>query len=450
MERLSWIASPYREFRAPRPLLPGRAVLIDEDSDEVLQSALAGELRRLFDELYARQGWRLPFAGDEPLRVFVARRESGGMRGVAARSVEGGRLVSPAILLDATGLATPQIVREVSQQVARATLEGYGAPADGFLEAAAAEVLSGVPEYLARDEETWMLAAAPLLDLKARPATLGRLWVEELVRDAGGIGVLREAWERAGATGEAPRAVLLRLLTEVSGETEEVLLARCAARLYAALEPETSPSRLRLLDLETGALDAAAPAPLSVRHRVFLPEAAETLRVSWPEDGSAGAAVVRYRDTALVPDVVFFKAGDVRAIPLSGVARIDWLAAGGPGGGRGVRAPVFCERTASIPFEGLDARATAATEGPRLTWTTASHEGLWGWAVFREEVLSDGRIARTGPQIVPSSQRSEESFRYVFLDSTATAGTFYRYTVWAVTEEGLLARAFAATLKTAD
>jgi hypothetical protein len=334
--------------------------------------------------------------------------------------------------------------------VARATLEGYDAPRDAFLTAAVAEVLSGSPESEARDEETWILAAAPVLDLKSRPASLGRLWIDELVRESGGIGVLREAWERSAVSGEAPRTVLLRLLSESSGETEEVLLARCAARLYASLEPEPSPSRLRLLDLETGALDAAAPAALSVRHRVLLPEGEETLRVAWPEDGSAGAAVVRYRDTALPPDVVFFRAGDVRAIPLSGVARIDWLAAGASDGGRGVRAPVFCERTSTAPFAGLDAKAAAAREGPRLTWTTASHDGLWGWAVFREEVLADGRIARTGPQLVPSSERSQESFRYVFLDSTAAPGTSYRYTIWAVTEEGLLARAFAATLKTAD
>jgi hypothetical protein len=85
-----------------------------------------------------------------------------------------------------------------------------------------------------------------------------------------------------------------------------------------------------------------------------------------------------------------------------------------------------------------------------LIWTTASHEGLWGWAIFREEVLADGRIASTGPEIIPSSERAEESFRYEFVDSSTTPGTFYRYTVWAVTSEGVLARAFSATLKTAD
>ena len=71
---------------------------------------------------------------------------------------------------------------------------------------------------------------------------------------------------------------------------------------------------------------------------------------------------------------------------------------------------------------------------------------MWGWAIFREEVLADGRIARTGPEIVPSAESAAGSFRYQFVDASARRpGTYYRYTVWAVTGDGLLARAFSAT-----
>ena len=56
----------------------------------------------------------------------------------------------------------------------------------------------------------------------------------------------------------------------------------------------------------------------------------------------------------------------------------------------------------------------------------------------------------TGPQIVPSSERSEDSSGYVYVDSGASPGSFYRYTVWAVTDEGLLARAFAVTLRAGE
>jgi hypothetical protein len=65
-------------------------------------------------------------------------------------------------------------------------------------------------------------------------------------------------------------------------------------------------------------------------------------------------------------------------------------------------------------------------------------------------VLPDGRVARTGPEILPASDQGGEPLRYVFVDPAASAGTFYRYTVWAVTEEGTLSRAFAATLRTTD
>ena len=62
-------------------------------------------------------------------------------------------------------------------------------------------------------------------------------------------------------------------------------------------------------------------------------EGASALKVSWPEDGGAGAVIVRYREVALPPDVMFLSAGDVRSIPLGGVARVDWVVAGAfPGG----------------------------------------------------------------------------------------------------------------------
>ncbi len=432
----------------PQTLLAGRAVLYDEADEPALRSALTVELRRLFEDLYGRQGWRAPFEGDEPLQIFVGRHSLGAPRDSSEAGA--GRLGRSALALhvECAGFSTAQIVREVDRRVARATLAGYDADEDEFLTASVAEAMIGSPLAEARGDDTLARAAAPLVDFRARPETLGRLWVEEIIRATGGGALLREAWEKASSTGQTVRDAISRSVSDATGISQEALLARCAARLYALIEPDVALSRLRLLDLESGALDAAAPADLVVRHRSFLPEGAEDgLHVRWPEDGSAGAAVVRYRDAALAADVVFFRAGDSRAIPLSGVARIDFLVAGSGLGGRGVQAPAYCE-TSAAPFRGLDVHASAGREGPRLTWSTSSHEGLWGWAIFREEVLSDGRIARTGPEIVPSSERSDESFRYVFVDSGAAGGTFYRYTAWAVTGEGLLARAFAVTLKT--
>lgn len=445
---MDWVRSPYRHFQEGQPLAGGRAILFDEADDAGLRADLAAELGRLEEELYGRQGWRPPFAGDEPLRVFVARGESGGVRATAARSVEKGRLVAPAVLLDASGLSDAEIVRAVGGQIARATLAGYGVE-DPFLSPALAEFLSAPPGE-ARSDGAWMIAAAAELDFAAHPEVLGRLWVAEVASAAGGPAILREAWQRAADQGESPAAVLVRSVADETGQSEETILLRASSRLYAAIEPEASPSRLHLLDVESGAIDAAAPAAFRVRHRAFLPESDETLRLAWPADGGAGAAVVRYRDPALPPDVVLFAPGERKAIPLSGVARVDWLIAGSATGGRGVVAPAYGELASGVPFSGLVARADAGADGTRLTWTTASHEGLLGWAVFREEVLSDGRLVRTGPGLVPSAESSPESFRYEFVDTAAAPATYYRYTVWAVTGDGLLARAFSATLKTGD
>jgi hypothetical protein len=443
-----WVESPYRNFGPPQVLLPGRAVLFDEADDSELRALLSADLRRLFNDLYVRQGWHLPFAEGEPVRVFVARKEGGGLRGVTSRSIDGGRLVGPAVLLDARGLEPQEIVREVARQVALATLDRYGVADSSFVTEAAATLISGPDTDEDREPER-IVAAASELSLERSPSTLGRLYLEELARGAG-PGLLRSAWERASESGQEILQVLLGMYAERTGESEDVPLLRFGARLYSTVEVEAAPSRVSLLDLESGALDAAAPAGFALRHRTFLPsEGAAALRVSWPEDGGSGAVVVRYRDAALPPDVLFLSRGDVRSVPLGGVARLDWVVAGGfPGAA--LRAPVGFEQSGTFPYAGLIAHAASGPDGPRVTWNTTSHEGLAGWAIFREEVLSDGRIARTGPEILPSSDHAAESFAYAYLDPATSPGTFYRYTVWAVTKDGLLSRAFSVTLRTSD
>src|SRR5262249_22501796 len=174
------------------------------------------------------------------------------------------------------------------------------------------------------------------------------------------------------------------------------------------------------------------------------------LRIAWPDQAASAAAIVRYRDTALPPDVVFLAPGSTHIIPLSGTSRVDFVVSATSAGPPIFGAVAMVDPVASFPFAGLAAQALAGSGQPRVTWTTSSHEGLVGWAVFREEVLPDGRVARSGPEIVPSSRQGEETFRYAYVDSEASPATFYRYTVWAVTDDGLLARAFSATLRTAD
>jgi hypothetical protein len=441
-----WEAGPYRNFGSTHALLGGRVILQDELDDPDVTDGVSMELQRLSLEL-EKEGWRAPSAG--PLQVLIGRRYPDATRRVASRGLDKNGLVAASLQLDASGMVKEQIVREIGRLYALATLQAYGVSDSSFLTLAAAAYLEG-PADDQEKESASLSASAPDFDLIRQPAAVGRLYVEEFCRQAGGAGAFRAVWEKAAESREDPLGVLRHVFTETTGKPENALLQSFAARLYATSEGETSPSRLNLTDLEAGALDASPPEPLALRHRLFLPSSETTaLRMSWPEDGGLAALVVRYRDPQLPPDVVYVAAGQTHTISLSGVSRIDWAVAGSLERGA-TAAPALIESLSGFPYTGLSAQAVAGPGAPRLTWTTASHESLAGWAVFREEVLADGRITRTGPEIVPASTRAEDSMRYVFVDQEAAAGTFYRYTVWAVTEDGLLARAFAATLRTTE
>ena len=450
--RQAWTESPYRNFRSAQAVLGGRVLVSDEGDDPPLPGELAQGIKALQAELHDRDGWRTPFADSDPLRIFVARKDAGGVRRLSARSLERGRLVGPAIQIDGSAMSDAEIVSEAARLYALATLSAYGAPDRTFLTAAAADYLSAGVRLEQDSEKAFLAAAAPALDLGVQSDALGRFYVEEFARAAGGAFALRTIWEKAAETGQEILPLFLAAYSESTGKAEDQLLLRFAARLFSSMEPEAGPSRIGLFDLQTGALDASNPSAFVLRHRSYLPgvDAPSALRLSWPETGAPAAAVVRYRDVALPPDVIFLASGTVAAIPLAGVARIDWLVAGSSGPAALAAMPVSFESLSGFPYSGLVAHASGGHEGPRVWWTTASHERLAGWAIFREEVQADGRIVRTGPEVLPASDHGGEPLQYMFVDPTSSPGTFYRYTVWAVTEDGTLARAFAATLSTAD
>ncbi len=441
----SWPSSPYRSFGPAHPIT-ATVVLRDEADDPVLRQALAAELDRLSGELFAAEGWPSPFSSADPLRILVARRDAGGVRRLAARSVEGRKLVSATLQIDATGLSGSEIVREAGRLYARAAIWSYAVKDSSFLTDAAAEFLSEGGDDAGARVALNVAGAAPTVRAADEPRAVGRWVLEEFVAATGGRGALRSVWERASERGEEPLTSLVRIYAEKTGSPEEALWLRAAARMYASIETVSAPASVGLYDLEAGALDASAPAPWSLRHRVFLPgDGPVALRFRWPAGAGTGAAVVRYRDPELPPDVVFLGADTAHVLPLSGVARIDWIVAASAAPA-GAPAPVFFEPASGYPFEGLLPHAASAPGGARLTWTTASHEGLAGWAVFREDVEPDGRIARAPAQIVPATPASGEPFGYAYVDPATRPGVFYRYSVWAVTEDGLLARAFSATL----
>jgi len=430
-------------------LLSGSVLYADEADGQPLAAVLGGRLRELSVELFEKQGWRSPFAEGDPLRIYLARKEAGGVRLLDARAVAGSALAHPTIQLDATGLSDRDIAREVGRLYAYAVLQAYGAPDSTFFTAAAADWLAN-PSATAEERETARIgASAPELDLNRAPAFVGRLFVDEFARAAGGSAGLRQAFERARDTKEEILPALARVAAEASGEKPETIELRFVARLFWGLEPEPAPSRIGLADLQDGVFDAAVEAPMALRHRTYEPEEdAGALRVAWPSGAGLAAAVVRYGDSHLPPDVVYLEPGQPRVIPLSGVARVDFVVEGGTAGTPA--APAFFERVPEYPYAGLAVSNTGAGDAARLMWTTASHEQLAGWAVFREQLLPDGHVARTGPQLVPSSTQSDTSLRYVYFDTSAAPGAWYRYTVWAVTEDGLLSRAFSTTLKAAE
>ena len=438
-------------FGPARSIAGGRARVLDEADDPAVAQALEAELQRLSAELHDVGGWRVPFSESEPFTIRIERKNGGGAGRLIVGGLERGRFVSPVIQIDATELSQTEIVRQVAYLYALATLKAYGVTDSSFLTDAAAEFLSRAGESAEWRERTREVAAAPSIEFSEHPATMGLLFVEEFTRASGGPGSLLSVWEQAAETGEEVLPLLLKTFADATGEREETLGLRMAARLYMTVETEPAPSRLSLADLQAGALDSGSPAPFVLRHRSVLPpgDASGALRLLWPENGAPAAAVVRYRDHAMPPDVLFFWPGENRSIPLSGVARVDWAVLGEPGGAAEQEAPAVVELLAGLPYAGLSAHALAGPEAPRIWWTTASHEGLAGWAIFREEVLVDGRVERSGPEIVPSSEKADSPFEYAYLDPSAKAGTFYRYTVWAVTQDGLLAQAFSVTLRAA-
>ena len=448
----AWIESPYRNFGSPQAILGGRVLVSDEANDPALTAALGQALDALQAELLGHQGWRAPFAESDHLRIFVARKDAGGVLRLSTRARDRGLLLEPTIQIDGTGMADAEIVRQASRLYALAVLSSYGAPDQTFLTGAAAEYLSAGVAGEQDREEAAVAAAAPTVDLPAHAGALGRFYVEEFARSAGGASALRAVWEKGSETGQEVLPLLLRAFSDATGETEDHLLLRFAARFYSSVETEAAPSRVSFLDLMGGALDGSAPRAFALRHRSYLPgaEAPASVRITWPEEAAPAAAVIRYRDPALPPDVVFFSPGGARSVALAGVARLDFVVAGSSQAVPNAAAPVSFESQTGIPFSGLVAHAAGGPDGPRIWWTTLSHEGLAGWAIFREEVLPDGRVARTGPEIVPASDRGAEPLQYAFVDPASTPGTFYRYTVWAVTQDGTLARAFAAVLRTPD
>src|SRR5262249_57032024 len=124
----AWPARRSRTCDASSATRGGAALVADEASDSSLAGALARDLQAPRGELHENGGWRIPFSEDEPLRVYVARKDAGGVRRLSVRSVDRGTLLGASIQIDGTGMTEDEIVREAARFYALATLTAYGAP----------------------------------------------------------------------------------------------------------------------------------------------------------------------------------------------------------------------------------------------------------------------------------------------------------------------------------
>ena len=153
------------------------------------------------------------------------------------------------------------------------------------------------------------------------PRELGRLWVQEVVLGAAATRSPAPGREEAAGGGETP--------SSRPGAAASRRPRATTAGAPAAARPRASTRRssrgvarrgCSLVDLESGALDAAPP---DRAHRPPPVVPARNGRRDAPRspgraDGGDGAAVVRYADAALPPDVVFFAAGDRARDPALG------------------------------------------------------------------------------------------------------------------------------------
>ena len=422
------------------------AVVRDEADDPALRQALDDRIARLSDELFVREGWPNPFAARRsrpvPRRAERRRRRAAPLfafdragadrrpddrdrrigsrqrrhrpRGLAPLRARGdlGLRRRGSHLRDRRGRRVPRRRRRSGRDGVR---RGGAEPGPG-----------GSPRALSGASCSTSSRARPEAALPSVKSTSARA-ISARSRS--------RAWRTSTPSApDCPR----RRLSRVS--------ARVSTRLRRGRSPGLPPSGSGTSKRERST-PACPPPGRSATGPTCRRTTRRAIRYDWPAGAGVGAAIVHYRDADLPPDVVSSSptAADDRALRASRAWTGSWPRAG-------LRpVPWFpsSSRRSGYPFAGLQPHAIPPREGPRLWWTTASNAGLTGWAVFREEVQADGRIVRTGPQIVPASSDTPESLRYAYLDP-ASARELTTVTRCGPSRPTGFARAFSATLRTPE
>jgi len=420
----------------------GRAVVegrIPPEDAAAFASELDVRLRAAFDG----GAWKVPFRPEEPLRVILT--AVAGPSFSEAFSGAGNR--NAIVTLNLADHAPADAAAEAVRGAAVFVLKEIAPSAPSEVVGAVARAIALGRELSESDREDLRENGAASEHSLDSPGSelFAAEWIREMASDSG-AGFVPGVWTGRVADGDASLAAFGAAYREQGGSPADALL-RALTRLYAADEVVADPARLGDSDLASGGLNAAAPPPRSWRLFTTFPSGTGGWSVAWPEDGARAFAVVHYED-GLPSDVVPFSAGDRKTLPASGVSRIDWVVTGSETGGTLLSSPASVLRETEFPMSGLSAEARSeAGEGVALSWKTASHRDLSGWAILRSEVTEDGRVVQAEPESLPAQLEDPQGASYDFVDTSAIPGHYYRYDVWAVTADGVLSRAFRATLR---
>lgn len=405
-------------------------------------AAFAAEAEARLESVFPDGGWKIPFSADAPLRILLV-----SAPGLSFSNVYGGGSRDGWVALNVAGHPPAESAAEAVRDVALLVLRSAAPGADAALARASARALSLTDELLDADREELREAGSGVEHaMAARTSELfAGAWIREMARTAG-PDFVRSVWTDRVARGEFSFDAYSAAFRELGGSPADSM-TRALARLYAGDEVFSDAARLGESDLSAGALDGSDPGSLAWRFYASPPASAGGWNVRWPEDAAEGFAVLHYED-GLPSDVVRFPAGGGKILPGAGVSRIDWVIVGRGEIPAPLAVPVPVTAEAEFPLTGLSAFArTEAGEGVVLSWQTASHRDLSGWAILRSEVTDEGRVIRSEPESLPAQESDRSAASYDFVDTTAVAGRYYRYDVWAVTADGAMSRAFRTTLR---
>jgi hypothetical protein len=419
-----------------------RAPGVDASTLAAIAPVLEERLRGALDS------WEVPFSAREPIRMLIFSSTDPAFSEVF--SLEGGGAPDrePVVALNVSGQTDAEIGSEAVRDVASFVLRRLAPAADDALVFAAARALSLTGELLDSDRaEIREAGASPENSLTRREGEIfAASWIDEMASRAG-ANFISSVWTRRVASGEASLRAFAAEYAESARQSPWDAFQRVLERAYSRSEVYGDLSRLTDQDRAAGALDASRPGAFAWRFFSAPVDSGGGMSVSWPKDASSGFAILHYED-ALPSDVVRFAPGKTNVLPLSGVSRIDWVVSGNGEAASALAAPVSTAAVAGYPVSGLSARAIAEPgQGVSLEWNAARQQNLSGWAILRTEIDDSDKVVQAAPQWLPAQTGEQEHSLYSFVDSSAAAGRYYRYDVWAVTEDGALSRSFRATIR---